>query len=57
MVQFDAPENADTYIHRVGRTARYDSEGESLIFLLPSEKQEMLRILAERKIPIEEIRW
>jgi ATP-dependent RNA helicase DDX10/DBP4 len=33
----DAPENVATYIHRVGRTARYRSGGKSLLFLLPSE--------------------
>lgn len=31
--QFDVPEQADTYIHRVGRTARYKSEGKSLLLL------------------------
>lgn len=27
----------NTYIHRVGRTARYKSKGNALLFLLPSE--------------------
>lgn len=39
VVQADCPEDADTYIHRVGRTARYDSTGNGLLFLLTSEKQ------------------
>ena len=55
MVQLDAPEDAQTYIHRVGRTARYDKDGEALLFLLPSEKEEMLRQLNDKKIPISEI--
>jgi ATP-dependent RNA helicase DDX10/DBP4 len=36
-VQFDCPDSVATYIHRVGRTARYRSGGKSLLFLLPSE--------------------
>lgn len=31
--QFDAPDHADLYVHRVGRTARYKSEGRSLLLL------------------------
>ena len=37
VVQFDCPEDTNTYIHRVGRTARYKSKGNALLFLLPSE--------------------
>ena len=39
--QADAPEDAETYIHRVGRTARYESAGKALILLLPSEEEGM----------------
>lgn len=56
VVQFDCPETADTYIHRVGRTARYKNDGQALLFLAPSEKDEMLKLLATRKIPISEIK-
>lgn len=37
VVQYDCPEDVYTYIHRVGRTARYKSKGNSLLFLTPSE--------------------
>ena len=37
VIQFDCPEDLDTYIHRVGRTARHKSKGNALMFLLPSE--------------------
>jgi len=37
VVQIDCPEDVDTYIHRVGRTARYKSKGNALLLLLPSE--------------------
>lgn len=52
VIQFDAPENVDTYIHRVGRTARYHSEGHAILFLLPSEMPFLAR-LEKRKIPVE----
>ncbi|CAG8617105.1 4068_t:CDS:2 [Funneliformis mosseae] len=29
----DAPENAETYIHRVGRIARYEASGQDLLFV------------------------
>lgn len=38
VIQLDAPEDKNTYIHRVGRTARYKSKGNALLFLLPSER-------------------
>jgi ATP-dependent RNA helicase DDX10/DBP4 len=37
VIQVDCPEDVATYIHRVGRTARYKSKGNALLFLLPSE--------------------
>ncbi|EEZ99276.2 DEAD (Asp-Glu-Ala-Asp) box polypeptide 10 [Tribolium castaneum] len=54
VVQADCPEDAATYIHRVGRTARFFRGGESLLLLLPSELK-MLDNLKEKKIPIEKI--
>lgn len=32
VVQLDCPEDANTYIHRVGRTARYEKDGKALLF-------------------------
>ncbi|KAL6538422.1 hypothetical protein OROGR_012410 [Orobanche gracilis] len=51
VVQVDCPENVDSYIHRVGRTARYLSGGRSILFLTPSETK-MLDKLQEKRIPI-----
>jgi ATP-dependent RNA helicase DDX10/DBP4 len=55
VVQVDCPEDADTYIHRVGRTARYDKEGRAVLFLDPSEEEGMLERLEAKKVPIERI--
>ncbi|XP_078699336.1 putative ATP-dependent RNA helicase DDX10 [Branchiostoma floridae x Branchiostoma belcheri] len=56
VLQLDCPEDADTYIHRAGRTARYESDGESLLVLMPSEERQMLQQLTDKKIPVEKIR-
>lgn len=55
VVQVDCPEDADTYIHRVGRTARYESEGRAILFLEPSEEEGMLKRLEAKKVPIEKV--
>ncbi|CAJ1064687.1 putative ATP-dependent RNA helicase DDX10 [Xyrichtys novacula] len=55
VLQFDCPEDADTYIHRVGRTARYKEGGEALLLLVPSEEKGMIKQLQEKKVPINKI--
>ncbi|KYO44917.1 putative ATP-dependent RNA helicase DDX10 isoform A [Alligator mississippiensis] len=54
VIQFDCPEDANTYIHRVGRTARYKEGGEALLILLPSEEKGMVQQLSQRRVPINE---
>ncbi|KAG5440840.1 hypothetical protein PCK2_000139 [Pneumocystis canis] len=55
VLQFDCPENADTYIHRVGRTARFDKNGKALMFISPSEMK-LLEYLEKKKVKIQEIK-
>ena len=55
VVQFDCPEDADTYIHRVGRTARFQSNGRAVLFLDPSEEDGMLKRLEHKKVPIQKV--
>ncbi|KAJ7077803.1 ATP-dependent RNA helicase dbp-4 [Mycena crocata] len=56
VVQVDAPEDAETYIHRVGRTARYQSKGKALLFLMPSEEEGMKAALAKKGIEVQKIK-
>ncbi|KAF9045500.1 P-loop containing nucleoside triphosphate hydrolase protein [Panaeolus papilionaceus] len=56
VVQLDAPEDAETYIHRVGRTARYESKGKALLFLMPSEEEGMKAALEKKNIEISKIK-
>ncbi|KAF5534838.1 ATP-dependent RNA helicase DBP4 [Fusarium mexicanum] len=55
VIQADCPEDVDTYIHRVGRTARYQSNGRAVLFLDPSEEPGMLKNLEQKKIPIQKV--
>lgn len=53
VVQVDCPESIALYIHRVGRTARYNKKGKALIFLCPEEERMLEKLKAtESKIPI-----
>ena len=56
VIQVDCPEDVDTYIHRVGRTARYEKDGRAVLLLDPSEEPAMLKRLEQKKIPIEQIK-
>ncbi|KAI0664113.1 DEAD-domain-containing protein [Cubamyces menziesii] len=56
VLQVDAPEDAETYIHRVGRTARYESAGKGLLFLMPSEEEGMVAALKKKNIDIQKIK-
>eukprot|EP00816_Leptocylindrus_hargravesii_P005929 CAMPEP_0196811982 /NCGR_PEP_ID=MMETSP1362-20130617/20171_1 /TAXON_ID=163516 /ORGANISM="Leptocylindrus danicus, Strain CCMP1856" /LENGTH=775 /DNA_ID=CAMNT_0042187397 /DNA_START=43 /DNA_END=2367 /DNA_ORIENTATION=- len=55
VVQMDAPEDKEMYIHRVGRTARYTAGGRSLLCLLPSEYPAMSKLLSEAKLKVKKL--
>ncbi|NWI41430.1 DDX56 helicase, partial [Picathartes gymnocephalus] len=44
VINFDVPGSVESYIHRVGRTARGDSPGTALTLALPGELQGLRRI-------------
>eukprot|EP00917_Polyrhabdina_sp_WS-2016_P018213 GHVP01039336.1.p1 GENE.GHVP01039336.1~~GHVP01039336.1.p1 ORF type:complete len:578 (+),score=116.17 GHVP01039336.1:3-1736(+) len=53
VVHMDAPDSANSYVHRSGRTARNNKEGKSLLLLLPSEVS-FLERLKQKKIQTSE---
>lgn len=55
VIQLDCPEDIKTYIHRAGRTARNNAQGENLLVLLPSEEEGMVEELKQKEIPISKI--
>ena len=61
VVHLDCPDSVQTYIHRVGRTARAGHAGSSVLYLTPSET-DMLYYLHEgnsklREITVQGSRW
>ncbi|KAF9985080.1 ATP-dependent RNA helicase dbp4 [Mortierella antarctica] len=56
VIQLDCPEDPETYIHRVGRTARYEASGQAMLMLCPSEEAGMVKGLERAKVPIQEVK-
>jgi superfamily II DNA/RNA helicase len=44
VINFDAPEDRDAYVHRTGRTGRAGASGAAASFVLPDQRSEMRRI-------------
>lgn len=44
VINFDVPHDAEDYVHRIGRTARADSEGVALTFVAEKEQEKFGRI-------------
>ncbi|KII68248.1 putative ATP-dependent RNA helicase pitchoune [Thelohanellus kitauei] len=53
IVQYDPPDDPNEYIHRVGRTARGNQNGQAVLVLL-KEELSLVLFLKERNIPITE---
>ncbi|KAF3439721.1 hypothetical protein FNV43_RR17999 [Rhamnella rubrinervis] len=53
IIQYDSPGEATEYVHRVGRTARLDQRGDSLLFLQPVE-MDYLQHLGKHGVPLTE---
>ncbi|KAG5418994.1 DBP4 [Candida metapsilosis] len=50
VIQVDCPEDVATYVHRVGRSARFGRQGKSLLMLTPSEEEGFLQRLKVHNI-------
>lgn len=48
VISFDVPSVPDDYIHRIGRTARMEAEGDAFVLVAPAEEKSLARI--ERQI-------
>src|SRR3954454_22790403 len=47
VINFDAPEDRDTYVHRTGRTGRAGASGVAASFVLPDQHHEMRKIATD----------
>src|SRR5262245_11370247 len=48
VISFDVPSVPDDYVHRIGRTARAEAEGDAFVLVSPAEEKALARI--ERQI-------
>lgn len=44
VVNFDVPEQAEDYVHRIGRTARAQAEGDALTLVTPEDERDIAKI-------------
>jgi ATP-dependent RNA helicase RhlE len=54
VINFDTPDEPETYIHRIGRTGRVDKKGIAITFVTKKEKeyQAAIETLMKKKIPM-----
>ncbi|MBN2718389.1 MAG: DEAD/DEAH box helicase [Deltaproteobacteria bacterium] len=53
VINFDVPNDAETYVHRIGRTGRAGKTGEAILFLTPKDKRILDAIEKTTGQPIE----
>ncbi|MGQ1947802.1 DEAD/DEAH box helicase [Geofilum sp. OHC36d9] len=57
VINFDLPDDPETYIHRIGRTGRADENGDAISFITPRDEEKRLEIeiLMNMEIPNSEL--
>lgn len=53
VLNYDVPEDAEDYVHRIGRTGRAGKKGHAITFIMPSQSDKLRKIekLIELKLP------
>ncbi len=53
VINYDVPEYAEDYVHRIGRTGRAGKKGHAITFIMPSQSDKLRKIerLIEAKLP------
>ncbi len=55
VINYDMPEDSDTYVHRIGRTGRANQTGDAYTLLDPSERRKMKSIVESTNTEVEPI--
>ncbi|MGB2127852.1 MAG: DEAD/DEAH box helicase [Flavicella sp.] len=57
VINFDIPKDAESYIHRIGRTGRAKNEGNAITFVTPEDEEVLNEIeaLMDMKVPTNEL--
>ncbi|MCR5536775.1 MAG: DEAD/DEAH box helicase [Succinivibrio sp.] len=53
VINYDIPYDAESYVHRIGRTGRAGRQGEAILFVSPKERRALRMIERTTKQPIE----
>ncbi len=53
VINYDIPQDTESYVHRIGRTGRAGREGDAILFVSPREKRLLYAIEKATKKPIE----
>jgi len=53
VINYDIPYDTETYVHRIGRTARAGREGDAILFVSPREKRMLRSIEKATRLKIE----
>ncbi len=56
VVNYDVPDHPDDYVHRIGRTARVDADGDALTLMTPDDEGNLAAIERMLGYPLERIR-
>ncbi|KAI0558420.1 RNA helicase [Gracilaria domingensis] len=52
VVQVDCPDDVGTYVHRVGRTARFRAQGRAMLFISEGSEETFLKRLEAKNVPL-----
>ncbi|MCK5122568.1 MAG: DEAD/DEAH box helicase [Candidatus Pacebacteria bacterium] len=57
IINFDMPDNAEDYVHRIGRTGRAGHSGHAISFAMPNQKYDikMIERLIKKQLPISKL--
>jgi ATP-dependent RNA helicase DDX10/DBP4 len=55
VIQLDCPEDVSTYVHRVGRCARFGRQGKAMLMLMPSEEEGFISQLEAKKVDVKRL--
>jgi ATP-dependent RNA helicase DeaD len=54
VINYDVPDQTESYVHRIGRTGRVGRTGRAITFVTPKQREEISRIEREAKTTMEE---
>ncbi|MFN0057561.1 MAG: DEAD/DEAH box helicase [Planctomycetota bacterium] len=57
IINFDVPDEVDTYVHRIGRTGRAGEDGIAIVLVTAKDRKSWSAIAADPKLEIKRMEW